>query len=156
MISCFKMAPPIMNQMNLTWRHPRRSWYSASATEARWLFSGGSSCRHSSHPRQSKKPFTAQIDLSENTSGHEHKQWRIQDSSEEGAPTPKVGAPTYYLVKNFAKTAWKWKNLDPEWRARILGAPLRSANDKNLIIWRTKHETNLDKVFLEKYLCRGS
>ena len=31
-------------------------------------------------------------------------QWRIQDFPEEGAPTPKVGAPTYYLVKNFPKT----------------------------------------------------
>ena len=28
-----------------------------------------------------------------------------QDFREEGAPTPKVGAPTYYLVKNFPKTA---------------------------------------------------
>ena len=32
-------------------------------------------------------------------------QWRIQDFPEEGVPTPKVGALTYYLVKNFPKTA---------------------------------------------------
>ena len=32
-------------------------------------------------------------------------QWRIQDFPEEGAPTPKVGASTYYLVKKFPKTA---------------------------------------------------
>ena len=30
------------------------------------------------------------------------------------APTPKVGAPIYDLVKTFSKTAWKWKNLDPK------------------------------------------
>ena len=38
-----------------------------------------------------------------------------------GGANPKVGAPTYYLVKNFPKTAWKWKNLDPE--GRVPGAP---------------------------------
>ena len=50
-------------------------------------------------------------------------QWRIQDFPEEGAPTPNMGAPTYYLVKNFLKTAWKWKNLDPEGRGRASLAP---------------------------------
>ena len=40
-------------------------------------------------------------------------QWWMQDFPEEGAPTPKVGTPTYHLAKNFPKTAWKWKNLDP-------------------------------------------
>ena len=30
-----------------------------------------------------------------------------------GAPTPNVGTPTYYLVKCFLKTAWKWNKLDP-------------------------------------------
>ena len=44
----------------------------------------------------------------------EQLQWRIQDFPEEGPPTHKVGLPTYDLVKNFPKTAWKWKNLDPE------------------------------------------
>ena len=46
------------------------------------------------------------------------KQWRIQVFPEEGAPT-------YYLVKNFLKTAWKWKNSDPEGASL---APPRSAN----------------------------
>ena len=41
-------------------------------------------------------------------------QWRIQDFPEEGVSTPKVGAPIYYLATIFLKTAWKWKNLDPE------------------------------------------
>ena len=31
-----------------------------------------------------------------------------------GAPTPEVGALTYYLAKFFPKTAWKWKKLDLE------------------------------------------
>ena len=29
-----------------------------------------------------------------------------------GGANPKVGVPTYYSVKVFPKTAWKWKNLD--------------------------------------------
>ena len=37
-----------------------------------------------------------------------------------GDANPKVGAPTYYLVKNFPKTAWQWKNLD-RGRARPWG-----------------------------------
>ena len=49
-------------------------------------------------------------------------QWRIQDFPDGGAPTSKVGAPTHYLVKFFPKTAWKWKNLDPEGGARVPGA----------------------------------
>ena len=39
-----------------------------------------------------------------------------------GAPTPKVGAKTYYLAKFPLKTAWKWKKLDPE-GGRVPGAP---------------------------------
>ena len=31
-----------------------------------------------------------------------------------GAPTSKVGAPTYYLAKFLPKTAWKWLNLGRE------------------------------------------
>ena len=55
-------------------------------------------------------------------------QWRIQDFPDGGAPTSKVGAPTYYLAKFLPKTAWKWKNLDREGGARVPGAPPRSAN----------------------------
>ena len=32
-------------------------------------------------------------------------QWHIHDFPEKGSPTLKVGVPTYYLVKNFPKTA---------------------------------------------------
>ena len=60
-------------------------------------------------------------------------QWRIQDFPGEGAPTPKVGATTYYLVKNFPKTAWKWNNLDPGGGGRAsLACPLRSANGSHI------------------------
>ena len=40
-----------------------------------------------------------------------------------GALTPKVGAPTYCLAKNFPKTAWKWKKLDQEGRSLSLSTP---------------------------------
>ena len=50
-------------------------------------------------------------------------QWWIQDFQEEGAPTPKVGAPTYYFDQFSPKTAWKWKKLDREGGARVPGAP---------------------------------
>ena len=50
-------------------------------------------------------------------------QWRIQYFLEGRAPTPKVGVLTYFAIL-VAKTAWKWKDLDPE------GVPLRSANDQ--------------------------
>ena len=33
---------------------------------------------------------------------------------EGGMPTPKVGVLTYYFANFLPKTAWKWKNLDPE------------------------------------------
>ena len=39
-------------------------------------------------------------------------QWRIQDFPEGGAPTAKVGAPTYYFRQFSPKTAWNWRNLD--------------------------------------------
>ena len=44
-----------------------------------------------------------------------------------GAPS-KVGVPTYYLAQFLPKTAWKWKNLDPERGRASLAPPLRSAN----------------------------
>ena len=55
-------------------------------------------------------------------------QWRIQDFPEEGAPTPKVGAPTYYLVKNFPKTTWKWRIWAHRGYVPLAPPPLRSAN----------------------------
>ena len=48
-----------------------------------------------------------------------HNQWRIQDFPQGGAPTPKIAI----IFQNFAKTAWKWKNLDPRGGARVPGAP---------------------------------
>ena len=65
-------------------------------------------------------------------------QWRMQDFPEEGALTPKVRAPTYYLVKNFLKTAWKWKNLDPEGGGASLAPPL----DPPMPIVGNKHKPN--------------
>ena len=41
-------------------------------------------------------------------------QWRIQNLPEEGTPTPKVGAPTYYFDQFFLKTSWNFKKLDRE------------------------------------------
>ena len=38
------------------------------------------------------------------------------------APTPKVGVLTYYFAIFLPKTAWKWKNLDPE--GSVSSAPL--------------------------------
>ena len=58
-------------------------------------------------------------------------QWRIQDF-------PDVGAPTYYLAKNFPKIAWIRKKLDPE-GARVPGAPLdppMTCVERYLIVWR--------------------
>ena len=40
-------------------------------------------------------------------------QWRIQDFPEVGAPTPQGGANIRFC-QNFPKTAWNWKNLDPQ------------------------------------------
>ena len=54
-------------------------------------------------------------------------QWRIQYFSDQGAPTLKVGALTYYLAKFFAKNCMKKKEigLARPWRPL---PPLRSAN----------------------------
>ena len=53
----------------------------------------------------------------------------------ERAPSPKMGAPTYYLVKSVPKSAWKLRELDGErgarlWRPRPLGTRqwIRSSN----------------------------
>ena len=35
----------------------------------------------------------------------------------------------YYLANSFPKTAWNWKNLDPQGGRASLAPPLRSAND---------------------------
>ena len=51
-------------------------------------------------------------------------QWRNQDFPDGGgAPTPKVGAPTYYFGHFFSKTAWNWKKLHWE-GARVPRTPL--------------------------------
>ena len=49
-------------------------------------------------------------------------QWLIQDFPEVGAPTQKVDVKSYYLANFSPKTAWNWKNVDPE------GGVFRSAN----------------------------
>ena len=49
-------------------------------------------------------------------------QWRIQDFPEEGAPTPQGGANIRFC-QNFPKTAWNWKNLDPQGRGSASLAP---------------------------------
>ena len=54
-------------------------------------------------------------------------QWRIQDFPDGGGGANfQVWGENYYFANSFPKTAWKWKNLDPE-GARVPGAPLRSA-----------------------------
>ena len=53
-------------------------------------------------------------------------QWRIQDYSEVGAPTLR-GVANIQFCQNFPKTAWNWKNLDPQGYA----SPLRSAIELN-------------------------
>ena len=51
-------------------------------------------------------------------------QWRIQDFPQGGRQLPKV-----LLFFNFLpKTAWKWKNLDPQGGRASLAPPLGSAN----------------------------
>ena len=65
------------------------------------------------------------------TTWYNSNQWRIQDFPEWGAPTAKVGAPTYYFGQFSPKTAWNWRNLDWE-GGRIPGAPLGSANAVNV------------------------
>ena len=50
-------------------------------------------------------------------------QWRIQDFPEEGAPTPQGGANIRFC-QNFPKTAWNWKNLDPQGGRASLTPPL--------------------------------
>ena len=45
-------------------------------------------------------------------------QWRFQDLPEVGKPTL-LGAPIYDIAKNFPKTAWNWKNLDPGGASKI-------------------------------------
>ena len=45
-----------------------------------------------------------------------------------GAPTSKVGVLTYYFAVFLPKTAWKWKNLDPQ-GARIIDVTLGSATN---------------------------
>ena len=47
-------------------------------------------------------------------------QWRIQDFPEEGAPTLKEAI----IWPFFPKTAWNWKNLDPQGGARPWRPPL--------------------------------
>ena len=55
-------------------------------------------------------------------------QWRIQDFPEEGAPTPQGGA-NIRICRFFPKTAWNWKNLDPQGGRASPAPPLRSATD---------------------------
>ena len=62
-------------------------------------------------------------------------QWRIQDFPQGGRQLPKV-----LLFFNFLpKTAWKWKNLDPQGGARVPGAPpwIRQCRSTNLQITGT-------------------
>ena len=56
-------------------------------------------------------------------------QWRIQGFSQVGAPTPKIGMKSYYLV-NFIFSQ-KLHEIERIWtprRASVPGAPLTSAN----------------------------
>ena len=54
-------------------------------------------------------------------------QWRIQDFPEEGPPNPKMGAPTYYLVKHFPTNCMKMKEFGPREGGASLASPT-SAN----------------------------
>ena len=54
-------------------------------------------------------------------------QWRIQDFPEEGALTPKGGAPTYYLVNFSRKLHENEEILGQRGGARPSRPPLRSA-----------------------------
>ena len=53
-------------------------------------------------------------------------QWRIQDFPEEGALTPKEGAPTYYLA-NFSRKLQENEEILGQRGARVPRAPRRSA-----------------------------
>ena len=53
-------------------------------------------------------------------------QWRIQDYPEEGALTPKGGAPTYYLA-NFSRKLHENEEILGQRGVRVPHAPLRSA-----------------------------
>ena len=64
--------------------------------------------------------------------------WKVVDPGffPREAPTPKVGVLNLLFCKFLPKTAWKWKNLDPE-EARVPGAPpapLGSANWCSIIL----------------------
>ena len=62
-------------------------------------------------------------------------QWRIQDFPEEGAPTPRGGAPTY----DFAIFPQKLHEIERIWAPRGRGArPSRSPLDPPLICECTK------------------
>ena len=56
-------------------------------------------------------------------------QWQIQHFPEGGAPTARVGAPTYYFSQFFPKTAWNWRNLDQkEGHVSLAPSPHGSTN----------------------------
>ena len=69
-------------------------------------------------------------------------QWRIQDFPQGGRQLPKLLLFFTFLPK----TAWKWKNLDPQGGARVPGAPpwirqwyrLRLSIDEKAIVWAAK------------------
>ena len=61
-------------------------------------------------------------------------QWRIQDFPDGGAPTSQVGTPTYYFAQFLPKTAWKWKNLDPEEGG---SCPWRPPLDPPMTLWNS-------------------
>ena len=54
-------------------------------------------------------------------------QWRIQDFPEEGALSPKIGSPTYYLA-NFSQKLHENEEILGRGGARP-SRPLRSATD---------------------------
>ena len=72
-------------------------------------------------------------------------QWHIQDLPEEGASTAKVGVITYYFGQFFPKTAWKWKNMDPE-GMRIPDIPLTARSHSMELGLGPGQGTGLEKM----------
>ena len=56
-----------------------------------------------------------------------------------GGANPQGGGANLLFGKNFLKTAWKWKNSDPEGGRSSLAPPLKSANDVHTLFWIIWH-----------------
>ena len=78
-------------------------------------------------------------------------QWWIQDFPEEGAPTIKVGTPTYYIAQLPQKLHENEKKMDPEggarpWRlpwipqCKLVDFNLRKTRTEWMMQWNTRYQ----------------